>query len=116
VRGRNADVRSRNEVRGAAAARVRAERGRVANVNRSFARAPQPMARAEHGARFSAAPAARPAPAARIAQPNISHGAPMNAHAQMPAPRPAAPAAMPRAAAPAAAPHGGGGGGPGRHH
>ena len=56
------------------------------------------MARAEHGARFSAAPAARPAPAARIAQPNISHGAPMNAHAQMPAPRAAAPA-MPQPAA-----------------
>jgi uncharacterized protein YraI len=116
VRGRTADVRSRTEVRGAAAARVGAEHGRVANVNRSFGRAPQPMAHAEHGARFSAAPAARPAPAARIAQPNISHGAPMNAHAQMPAPRPAAPAAMPHAAAPAAAPHGGGGGGPGRHH
>jgi uncharacterized protein YraI len=116
------ELRGRNEVRGAQAARIgAAERGRVANVNRSVGRGPAPMARAEHGARFSAAPAARPAPAARIAQPNISHGAPMNAHAQMPAPRAAAPAAMPRAAAPAA-PHvaapaaPAGGGGPGRHH
>jgi len=115
------DLRGRNELRGAQAARIgAAERGRVANVNRSFARGPQPMARAEHGARFSAAPAARPAPAARIAQPNISHGAPMNARAQMPAPRAAAPAAMPHVGGgPAAAPRAAapaGGGGPGRHH
>ena len=118
------DLRGRNELRGAAAARVGTERGRVADVNRSFGRGPAPMARAEHGARFSAAPAARPAPAARIAQPNISHGSPMNARAQMPAPRAAAPAmgggggarigggapAAPHVAAPA------GGGGQGRHH
>lgn len=118
-----AGMQGRNEVRGAAGARVGgAERGRMANVNRNFGRGgPQPMARAEHGARFSAAPAARPA--ARIAQPNISHGAPMNAHAQMPAPRAAAPA-MPHmgggggahigGGAPHAAPAGGGG--PSRHH
>jgi uncharacterized protein YraI len=123
-----ADVRGRTEVRGAAAARIGAERGRVANENRSFGRGgPQPMARAEHGARFSAGPAARPAPAARIAQPNITHGSPMNARAQMPAPRAAAPAAMPRGGGggvhigggAAAAPHvaaPAGGGGPGRHH
>ena len=114
-----ADVRSRTELRGAEAARIRgAERGRVADVNRNIGRGPAPMARVEHGARFSAAPAARPAPAPRMAQPNISHGSPMNARAQMPAPRAAAPAAMPHAAAPAApraaAPMGGGG--PGRHH
>jgi uncharacterized protein YraI len=129
VRGR-ADVRGRNEMRGAEAARIgAADRGRVANVNRGIARGPQPMARAEHGARFSAAPAARPAPAARIAQPNISHGSPMNARAQMPAPRAAAPAAMPHAGgggggahigggggAPHAVAPAGGGGGPGRHH
>jgi hypothetical protein len=126
VRSRTTDVRSRTELRGAEAARIGAERGRVAaGVNRNIGRGPAPMARAEHGARFSAAPAARPAPAARIAQPNISHGAPMNARAQMPAPRAAAPA-MPgggarigggAAAAPhVAAPAGGGGGGPGRHH
>jgi uncharacterized protein YraI len=130
LRGRTAietrnrvDLRGRNELRGAQAARIgAAERGRVANVNRSFARGPQPMARAEHGARFSAAPVARPAPAARIAQPNVSHGSPMNARAQMPAPRAAAPAAMPHvgggapAAAPRAAAAPAGGGGPGRHH
>ena len=117
------DVRSRTELRGAQAARIgAAERGRVAGVDRNIGR-PAPMARVEHGARFSAAPAARPAPAARIAQPNISHGAPMNARAQMPAPRAAAPA-MPGGGArigggPAAAPHvaaPAGGGGPGRHH
>jgi uncharacterized protein YraI len=120
-----AGMQGRNEVRGAAAARVGgAERGRMANVNRNFGRGgPQPMARAEHGARFSAAPAARPA--ARIAQPNISHGAPMNARAQMPAPRAAAPAMGGGGGgavhmgggggAPHAAPAGGGGG-PGRHH
>lgn len=113
------DVRGRNEVRGAEAARIgAANRGRVANVNRSFGRGPQPMARAEHGARFSAAPATRPAPAARIAQPNVSHGSPMNARAQMPAPRAAAPAAMPRVGG-GGAPHiaaPAGGGDPGRHH
>jgi uncharacterized protein YraI len=128
VRTRN-EVRGRTELRGAEAARIgAAERGRVAGVNRNIGRGPALMARAEHGARFSAGAAARPAPAARIAQPNISHGAPMNARAQMPAPRAAAPAmvgggggahigggaaAAPHVAAPAG---GGGGGGPGRHH
>lgn len=60
----------------------------------------QPMARAHEAPRVSAAPAARSA-APHMAQPNVSRGAPMNAHAQMPAPRAAAPAM----------PHGGGGGG-----
>ncbi|OAF05515.1 peptide-binding protein [Bradyrhizobium centrolobii] len=67
-------------------------------AGRAAARA-QPMARAHEAPRVSAAPAARPAP--HMAQPNVSHGSPANAHAQMPAPRAAAPAM----------PHGGGGGG-----
>ena len=59
-------------------------------------------ARAQHEApRVSAAPASRPA-TPHVAQPNVSRGSPMNAHAQMPAPRAAAPAM----------PHGGGGGAP----
>jgi uncharacterized protein YraI len=62
----------------------------------------QPMARVHEAPRVSAAPAARPA-MPHMAQPNVSHGAPMNAHAQMPAPRAAAPAP--------AMPHPGGGGG-----
>lgn len=61
----------------------------------------QPMARAHEAPRVSAAPAARPA-MPHVAQPNVSHGAPMNAHAQMSAPRPAAPAMA----------HPGGGGAP----
>lgn len=77
----------------------------------------QPTARAHEAPRVSAAPAARPA-MPHVAQPNVSHGAPMNAHAQMPAPRAAAPApAMPHpgggggASHINAAPHGGGPGG-----
>lgn len=58
----------------------------------------QPMARVHEAPRASAAPAARPA-MPHVAQPNVNHGSPMNAHAQMPAPRAAAPAM----------PHGGGG-------
>ena len=79
----------------------------------------QPMARAHDAPRVSAAPAARPA-TPHVAQPNVGHGSPMNAHAQMPAPRAAAPA-MPHAGGGAphinAAPHGGGApaGGPGGH-
>lgn len=78
----------------------------------------QPMARAHEAPHMSAAPAARSA-MPHMAQPNVSHGAPMNAHAQMPAPRAAAPA-MPHpgggGGAPHmnAAPHGGGPGG-GQH-
>jgi len=58
----------------------------------------QPMTRAHEAPRVSAAPAARAA-MPHVAQPNVSHGSPMNARAQMPAPRAAAPAM----------PHGGGG-------
>ncbi|MDN4982539.1 MULTISPECIES: SH3 domain-containing protein [unclassified Bradyrhizobium] len=86
------------------------------NAARTAVRA-QPMARAHEAPRMSAAPAARPA-MPHMAQPNVSHGPPMNAHAQMPAPRAAAPApAMPHpgggGGAPHvnAAPHGGGPGG-----
>ncbi|MBR0818299.1 SH3 domain-containing protein [Bradyrhizobium liaoningense] len=61
----------------------------------------QPMPRAHEAPRVSAAPATRPA-APHMAQPNVSHGSPMNARAQMPAPRAAAPAM----------PHGSGGGAP----
>lgn len=69
-------------------------------AHRAAAR-PQPMARTHEAPRMSAAPASRPT-APRVAQPNISHGAPMNARAQMPAPRAAA----------HAMPHSGGGGAP----
>ena len=64
---------------------------------------PHEMARAHEAPRVSAAPAARPA-MPHMAQPNVSHGAPMNAHAQMPAPRAAAPA-MPHPAGGGGAPH-----------
>lgn len=80
----------------------------------------QPIARAHEAPRVSAAPAARPA-TPHVAQPNVSHGPPMNAHAQMPAPRAAAPA-MPHGGGGApqvnAAPRGGGApaGGPGGGH
>lgn len=78
----------------------------------------QPMPRAHEAARVSAAPAARPA-TPHMAQPNVSHGSPMNARAQMPAPRAAAPAAPHGGGAPHvnAAPRGGGApaGGPGEH-
>lgn len=86
-------------VRGAEAAR-----GRIAHVtgaNQTFSRTQQPMARGHEATRFSAAPAARPAMPAHIAQPNVGRigGSPMNARAQMGAP----PAAS-------AMPHVGGGG------
>lgn len=82
----------------------------------------QPMARGHEVPRVSAAPAARPA-MPHVAQPNVSHGSPMNAHAQMPAPRAAAPAMPHGGGAPHinAAPRGGGapagghGGGPQKH-
>lgn len=80
----------------------------------------QPMARPHEAPRVSAAPASRPA-MPHVAQPNVSHGSPMNAHAQMPAPRTAGPA-MPHGGGGAphinAAPHGGGApaGGPGGGH
>ena len=80
----------------------------------------QPTARAHEAPRVSAAPAERRA-MPHVAQPNVSHGAPMNARAQMPAPRAAAPA-MPHGGGGAphvnAAPRGGGApaGGPGGGH
>lgn len=69
----------------------------------------QPTARVHEAPRVSAAPGARPA-TPHVAQPNVSHGAPMNAHAQMPAPRAVAPATPQGGGAPHinAAPHGGG--------
>lgn len=79
-----------------------------------------PMARAHEAPRVSAGPSARPA-MPHVAQPNVSHGSPMNARAQMPAPRAAAPA-MPHGGGGAphinAAPRGGGApaGGPGGGH
>lgn len=117
VQGRNprdAQARMMHE-QAAGRAAVRAQSTAV-RAQPSAVRA-QPMARAHEAPRMSAAPAARPA-MPHVAQPNISHGAPMNAHAQMPAPRAAAPApAMPHpgggGGAPHinAAPHGGGPGG-----
>jgi uncharacterized protein YraI len=117
-----ADVRGRgrSEVRAAEAARIRGgEHGRVAGVNRNFGHE-APMARAEHGARLSAGAAAHGG--ARITQPNISHSPPMNARAQAPAARPAAPAMPHVGGGGGGAAHigggapGRGGGGPGRHH
>jgi uncharacterized protein YraI len=80
----------------------------------------QPMARPPEAPRVSAAAASRPT-MPHVAQPNVSHGSPMNAHAQMPAPHAAAPA-MPHGGGGAphinAAPRGGGApaGGPGGGH
>ena len=83
----------------------------------------QPMTRAHEAPRVSAAPAARPATpqTPHMARPNVSHGSPMNARAQMPAPRATAPA-MPHSGGGAphvnAAPRGGNApaGGPGGGH
>jgi uncharacterized protein YraI len=85
---------------------AQAAQGRMAHVNganRTFSRTQQPMARGHEATRFSAAPAARRAMPAHIAQPNVGRvgGSPVNARAQMGAPR----------AAPAM-PHVGGGGPP----
>ncbi|SCB35363.1 Uncharacterized conserved protein YraI [Bradyrhizobium shewense] len=96
-----------NAKRGAAVTPDRARVGpseRIAHERTNVqARAPvraQPMARAHEAPRV-AAPSARPA-TPHVAQPSVSHGSPMSARAQMPAPRAAAPAM----------PHGGGGGAP----
>jgi uncharacterized protein YraI len=91
-------------VRGARAAQARI--AHVNGANRTFSRTPPVMARGHDAPRFSAAPA-RSAMPAHIAQPNAGRigGSPMNAHAQMGAPR----------AAPAM-PHMGGGGGGGPAH
>jgi uncharacterized protein YraI len=101
---------------------VRGVEGRVAHMNRAARTLPgmhQPMARAHEGARFSAAPMTPRAMPSHIAQPNVGRanmgrigggGAPMNARAQIGAPR--AMGAMPHGGgAPRinAAPHIGGG-------
>ncbi|WP_234682679.1 SH3 domain-containing protein [Bradyrhizobium monzae] len=92
-------VNERTAVHGRNARDAQARMMHEQAASRAAVRA-QPMARAHEAPRMSAAPAARPA-MPHMAQPNVSHGAPMNAHAQMPAPRAAAPAM----------PHPGGGGG-----
>jgi uncharacterized protein YraI len=104
---------------------AQAAQGRMAHVNganRTFSRTQQPMARGHEATRFSAAPAARRAMPAHIAQSNVGRvgGSPVNARAQMGAPR-AAPAMPAGGGGPAhinAAPRGGGGppaGGPPGH-
>lgn len=116
VQGRNPRDAQARMMHEQAASRAAARTQPTAMRGQPTAVRAQPMARAHEAPHVSAAPAARPAP--HVAQPNISHGAPMNAHAQMPAPRAAAPApAMPHPSggggAPHinAAPHGGGPGG-----
>jgi uncharacterized protein YraI len=99
-----AQIRGAREAQGRAAAaqaRMTHEQARVVHKNDvagANARVQPPAARLHEAPRISATPAARPA-MPHVAQPNVSHGSPMNAHAQMPAPR----------AAPAM-PHAGGGG------
>ncbi len=99
-------------------ARIQPDNG-AARANARFqpmthARVQPPAAAAHQQSRISAAPAARPA-MPHIAQPNVSHGSPMNAHAQAPAPHPAPAAAHAGGGAPQmnAAPHAGGAGAPG---
>ncbi|MBR0828132.1 SH3 domain-containing protein [Bradyrhizobium manausense] len=98
ARGRALDARARmTRENGPARAAARVQQQPIAHAR------PQPpaMARGHEAPRVSAAPAARPA-TPHVAQPSVSHGPPMNARAQMPAPRAAAPAM----------PHAGGGGAP----
>ncbi len=100
-----APVRNARENRGRAmdaqARMMREDRPRAVHENARAAARVQAQLHIATGRReaprISAAPAARPA-MPRVAQPNVSHGSPMNARAQMPAPRAAAPAM----------PHGGG--------
>ena len=116
---RAAQVRGAREARGRAAAAIQArtanEPASVAHENGAVrtnarmqpmvhARMQPPTARAHEAPRISAAPAARPA-MPHVAQPNVNHGSPVNAHAQMPAPR--AVPAMPHAGG--GRPAGGGG-------
>ncbi len=119
-----ARIQGAREMQGRAAAaqaRMRHEAAparAAARVQAPAAHAPASprMAHRIEAPRIAATPAARPA-MPHVAQPNVSHGPPMNAHAQMPAPRSAAPA-MPHGGG-APAPHvggpPGGGGGPGHH-
>jgi uncharacterized protein YraI len=127
TREHGAQVRAARQAEGRnAAAQARMTResapGRAAQHVQQSARAPmhQPMARGHEAPRLSAAPA-RPSAPHIAQQPGVSHGAPMNAHAQMPAPRAAAPA-MPRGGggaphigAPGGAGHGGGAPGHEKH-
>ena len=84
-----AQIRGAREAQGRAAAaqtRVVHENG-AARANArvqpmAHARMQPPTARAHEAPRISAAPAARPA-MPHVAQPNVSRGSPMNAHAQM---------------------------------
>jgi uncharacterized protein YraI len=120
-----AQIHGAREAQGRAAAaqaRMAHEQARVVHENsaaRANARVQSPTPGAHEAPRISATTAARPA-MPHVAQPNVSHGSSMNAHAQMPAPR-AAPA-MPHAGGGApqinAAPRGGGGpaGGGGHGH
>ncbi|MBR0796756.1 SH3 domain-containing protein [Bradyrhizobium jicamae] len=114
AQGRAANVQARMAREGARTA-PRAAAIAHARAQPQMAR---PMARMREAPRVSAAPARQAMP--HIAQPNVSHGSPMNAHAQMPAPRAAAPA-MPHVGGGAphvsAAPHAGAApGGGGRGH
>lgn len=106
-----ADLRGRGrmEMRGPERARIRNdEHGRMAGTNRNFGPA---MTHAAPSARFSTGAPAQAR--AQFAQPNVSHSSPMNARAQMPAPR--APAPAMQQGGPARAGGAPGGGGPGRH-
>jgi uncharacterized protein YraI len=96
INGRPADVQARMTRENS----VRATHDNARRVQPMVRSQPQ-TARSHEAPRVSAAPTARPA-MPHVAQPNTSHGSPMNARAQMPAPRAAAPAM----------PHGGGGGAP----
>jgi uncharacterized protein YraI len=80
-------------------------------------RTQSPVARAQQAPRMAAAPASRPARPQRIAQPNVSHGPPVNARAQMPTPHAAPATPHPGGGAPQvnAAPRGGGPGGGAGH-
>ena len=100
VQGRNPRDAHARMMHEPAAARAAVRAQPMARAHEQPTARAHEMARAHEAPRVSAAPAARPA-MPHVAQPNISHGAPMNAHAQMPAPRAAAPAM----------PHPGGGGG-----
>jgi uncharacterized protein YraI len=98
--GRAADVQARMTRESPVRATAH-DNARAAARVQPMARSQPTITRSHEAPRVSAAPAARPA-MPHVAQPNPSHGSPVNAHAQMPAPRVAAPAA----------PHGGGGGAP----
>jgi uncharacterized protein YraI len=97
IHGRAADVQARMTRESPVRATTH-DNARAAARVQPMARSQPQIARGHEAPRVSAAPAARSA-MPHVAQPNLSRGSPMNAHAQMPAPR----------AAPPSAPHGGGG-------